>query len=360
MVEIYKHFSSNQTAMSSHTKQCLAEINKSINSIKPVLEQIDSLEIPSAGLPLLTSKSNTLSQYIHHLALLSTFRLQKSSIQSRGAAQIQSGDIVDDLIKQRIVHDKTRALQSKLRYRIDKLIGAASGEAVQDSTSIDPLAFKPNPSALIDKRRNEPDEPDEDGAEHSGVYKPPKLAAVPYTDPEKAPRKDKKVIPQAILPELVGGMDVTQQSSTGLGTVPSKLSSKRARELQHINDYEEENFTRLVQNRKEGNRRLRDEADIALGGGGVLKGRRVGGLDGEFDDVLRAVDSKPKKSGNKTPIYDELDKMAKKGSALDRAKAVNSKRPHSDNSDIHSSNAKRGRFDRQVGDAARKQKKRRG
>lgn len=339
----------------TNVKQSLAIINQSINSVKGVLDDLNSAQLPSDGLPILTAKSHTLTQYIHDLVQLTSLRLNKSSIQARGASEIQSGDIVDDLIKSRIVHEKTRNLQSKLRYRIDKLMKAASGDSTDDHDTIDPLAFKPNPSALLNKHTKSDNREDDDEDTKDGVYRPPKLAAVPYTDPEKGPRKDKKVIPQAILPELVGGMDVTQQSSTGLGTVPSKLSSKRARELQHMNDYEEENFTRLVQNRKDGNRRLRDEADVALGGGGVLKGRRVGGLDGEFDDVLRAVDSRPKgKSGSRAPIYDELDKLAKKGSVLDRA----SKRPRTDGS-IQSSINKRGRFDRQVGDAARKQKKQR-
>ncbi|TIA88521.1 hypothetical protein E3P99_02548 [Wallemia hederae] len=340
----------------------LATIKQSIESVKGVVDALNDLEIPSEGLPLLTTKCHTLTQYIHDLIHLSTLRLTKSSIQARGASEVQSGDVVDDLIKLRVIHEKTRNLQLKMRYRIDKLVKAGSGGGVddaQDEDTIDPLAFKPNPSALLSKHKqnaNREEEEDEEDTQ-DGVYRPPKLAAVPYTDPESVRKDKKKVIPQAILPELMGGMDVTQQSNTGLGTVPNKLSSRRARELQHMNDYEEDNFMRLVHNKKENNRRLRDEADVALGGGGVLKGRRVGGLDGEFDDVLRAVDSRPKKGGNRAPIYDELDKMAKKASVKDRASA---KRAHGDQGNtIDSSSSKRGRFDRQVGDAARKQKKRR-
>ncbi|TIC01055.1 hypothetical protein E3Q17_01997 [Wallemia mellicola] len=204
---------------------------------------------------------------------------------------------------------------------IDKLVSAASG-AQEEQDSVDPLAFKPNPSALLNKNAKDDNGNENDEEENDGVYRPPKLAAVPYTDPEKTKKDKKKVIPAAILPELVGGNEVTMQSSSGLADVPSKLSSRRARELQHMQDYEEENFTRLVQNRKDANRRLRDEADIALGGSGVMRGRRVGGLDGEFDDVLRAVDSRPSKSKNgRAGIYDELDKLSKKSSALDKASA---------------------------------------
>lgn len=295
-----------------------------------------------------------MTQYIHDLIHLSTVRLGKSSIQARGASEIQSGDIVDDLIKLRVIHEKSRNLSTKMRYRIDKLVSAASG-AQEEQDSVDPLAFKPNPSALLNKNARD-DNDGEEEEENDGVYRPPKLAAVPYTDPEKTKKDKKKVIPAAILPELVGGNEVTMQSSSGLADVPSKLSSRRARELQHMQDYEEENFTRLVQNRKDSNRRLRDEADIALGGSGVMRGRRVGGLDGEFDDVLRAVDSRPSKSKNgRAGIYDELDKLSKKSSALDKASA---KRARGETANtIESASNKRGRFDRQVGDAARKSRK---
>ncbi|KAF8444688.1 hypothetical protein L210DRAFT_3530569 [Boletus edulis BED1] len=68
------------------------------------------------------------------------------------------------------------------------------------------------------------------------------------------------------------------------------LASGRAREIQRMTEFEEDNFTRLIMKKKEAQRRRRDEEDLALGGTGSSHGRRRGrGLEDEFEDVLRSV-----------------------------------------------------------------------
>lgn len=345
-------------------QQSLKNIKQSVESVKSVLESLEDFELKPNGLDIINVKCQNLAEYLQKLTLLTSFRLTGSSVQSRNASEVQSGDLVDELIKLRVIHEKTRNLQSKMRYRIDKLLKSTNVTEENDNENnvddeddqIDPLAFKPNPSNLLSRGKEQQDDNDNNEDDNDGIYRPPKLAAVPYTNPEKGSKREKKnAIPAAILPELVGSNDVHQASTSGLGTVPSKQTSKRAKELARLQEYEEENMTRLVHNKKEANRRARDEADIALGGGGVLKGRRVGGLEGEFDDVLRAVNSNPSKSGNRSGVYDELNKLSKKSHAFDRAKQ---KRKSGDTpSTIASTSKKRGRFDRSVGDAARKKKK---
>lgn len=102
-------------------------------------------------------------------------------------------------------------------------------------------------------------------------------------------------------------------------------------------------MTRLLLNKKETNRRKRDEADIALGGmgGGHARG---GGLEEEFDDILRGVSrTKASKLGDG---YDELRRGGKKADALSRSRA----RTHSADDDAGSSGRpnKRGRFESAV------------
>ncbi|KAF8451000.1 hypothetical protein L210DRAFT_3521987 [Boletus edulis BED1] len=44
----------------------------------------------------------------------------------------------------------------------------------------------------------------------------------------------------------------------------SALTSGRAREIQRMTEFEEDNFTRLIMKKKEAQRRRRDEEDLAL------------------------------------------------------------------------------------------------
>lgn len=153
------------------------------------------------------------------------------------------------------------------------------------------MAFRPNPENLIDDAPSKSEEEDESGdAKGKEIYRPPKVAPMPYTE-GKTQSKRRAVVPAGLATLAnVHGRNPHAESTSGLGGAPS-LASSRAKELARMTEFEEENMTRLVMKKKEMRRRERDEAAIALGGTGLSKGRRRGdGLEGEFHDVLRAVD----------------------------------------------------------------------
>lgn len=188
----------------------------------------------------------------------------------------------------------------------------------------DPLAFKPNPADLLNQEMSEDEDEDggrdDDAADRDGIYRPPKLAPVPYTEQPKG--KDKKragPVPTALshLARLDPSMPHLE-STSGLGSTPA-LMSKRAQELQRMVEFEEENFTRLVMKKKEMRKRKQDEANIALGGIGE-GGRhgRGGGLEDEFSDILRSVGRS--KSGIVGDGYEELRQKGKKDSVLARSR----------------------------------------
>lgn len=53
------------------------------------------------------------------------------------------------LIEARTVLDKTRPLEKKMRYQLDKLLAATTTSfATGNATSEDPLTYRPDPSAL--------------------------------------------------------------------------------------------------------------------------------------------------------------------------------------------------------------------
>ena len=167
---------------------------------------------------------------------------------------------------------------------------------------IDPLAFKPNPQALMNQdasSSSEDGDSDEDSdsninkKQHRNsspeIYRPPKLVPMPYTDASASKSKRRTAVPTALTQITALAHNPHLESTTGTGTAPPTLQSTRARELARMTEFEEENFTRLVMKKSEAKRRRRDEADIALGGtgaSGAHRARRAGaGLEDEFADV---------------------------------------------------------------------------
>ncbi|KAF8141234.1 hypothetical protein EV363DRAFT_1088155, partial [Boletus edulis] len=92
------------------------------------------------------------------------------------------------------------------------------------------------------------------------------------------------------------------------------LASGRAREIQRMAEFEEDNFTWLMMKKKEAQRRRRGEEDLALGRTGSSHGRRGGrGLD-----VLRSVGrTKASAIGDG---YEELRQKGKKADAFSRSR----------------------------------------
>lgn len=184
----------------------------------------------------------------------------------------------------------------------------------------DPLAFRPNPGNFADDAGSMNEGGSEkDEEEPTGVYKPPRLAPVPYTESSKKDKSHRAPIPTAL--SSLAHMDTSapyQEKTTGL-SVSTSLASSRARELQRMTEFEEENMTRLVMNKKESRRRTRDEADIALGGTGIgVRGRQRGGLEDEFRDILSSVGKK--RNEGRGDGYEELRARGKRKEMFERAK----------------------------------------
>jgi len=228
------------------------------------------------------------------------------------------------MVEGRIVLEKIKALEGRMRYQIEKLVRVAeeapsSGQNVID----DPLAFRPNPQNLInnDAEGSVDDEDEDDGnaQDRDGIYRPPRLAAMPYTEPKRDKKARRAPIPNALSSLLHQDPSKPHvESTSGLGSMPS-LSSNRAREIHRMNEFEEENFTRLVMKKKDMKRRKKDEEDIALGGSGGISGRRRGGgFEDEFGDVLRSVGRS--KVGVVGDGYEELRRKGRKKEVLERSR----------------------------------------
>ena len=118
------------------------------------------------------------------------------------------------------------------------------------------------------------------------MYRPPRVAAVPYNPVSRRERKA-----PALLSEFATSIDGAPvvETTAGLSTVANRsnsTSAKRAAELERIQQFEHDNMTRLVTSKREAKRRREDEAALALGYGVGRSANRQNGLEAELDGVL--------------------------------------------------------------------------
>src|SRR5712672_3486201 len=92
--------------------------------------------------------------------------------------------------------------------------------------SPDPLAFRPNPEALMGGGGG-PDENDEQGSDAAsadGIYRPPRLAPMPYIEPTSKEARARRARPAPHALASLAYLDPERpfmESATGLGIVPS-------------------------------------------------------------------------------------------------------------------------------------------
>jgi len=144
---------------------------------------------------------------------------------------------------------------------------------------------------MLDGRSDSGNESDY-GDTPGGVYRPPRVAAMPYTEGPAKGKKDKtkKSLPSHMLADLSTTLSANtpyHESTSGLSTtVDPTLQSGTARHLQQVEQYETDNFTRLRMSKKDAKKRRAEEEEVAFGGLGAGKGRRLGGFGAELDDLL--------------------------------------------------------------------------
>ncbi|KAG1849146.1 hypothetical protein DFJ58DRAFT_704798 [Suillus subalutaceus] len=309
----------------------MASVRESMQSLKQKLKTADDMDMKD-GISLLSLKHHLLLSYLQSLVLLSARRATGDSLTERTSASSPfstvdreargsgAGDLVDSMIEGRVVLEKIKVLESRMRYQIEKLVRVAEEVPSGKDVVEDPLAFRPNPQNLVDNEQHSNE--DQDGrSDVEDIYRPPKLAPMPYTEAAADKRSKRQPVPKALSTLL--HQDPSRphvEGTSGLGSMPS-LASDRAREIQRIKDFEEENFTRLVMKKKDARRRRKDEEDLALGGTGAGKGRKRGrGLEDEFADVLHSVGRT--KTGVLGDGYEELRQRGKKADALSRSRTT--------------------------------------
>ncbi|ENN75239.1 hypothetical protein YQE_08248, partial [Dendroctonus ponderosae] len=197
------------------------------------------------GLSFLEVKYNMLLSYLINLTYVV---LRKCS-----GEPIEGHPCIDRLIEIRTVMEKMRPIDHKLKYQIDKLVK----NAVTGTSSDDPSTFKANPLNLATQEGYEnSDSESSDESENgktektkTGIYVPPKLSAVHYTETDSAQKKAKrlqeknrKMMSSSIMHDIMDEYLDTPTEVSHEGSMNRAAISKEQKERE---EYEEEYFTRL-------------------------------------------------------------------------------------------------------------------
>eukprot|EP00698_Gefionella_okellyi_P022562 TRINITY_DN7498_c0_g1_i1.p1 TRINITY_DN7498_c0_g1~~TRINITY_DN7498_c0_g1_i1.p1 ORF type:complete len:543 (+),score=183.80 TRINITY_DN7498_c0_g1_i1:53-1681(+) len=219
--------------------------------IEPAKQKAASGELSTAGgISYLDAKYFTLLSYITNI---SYFLLRKAH-----GLPVKDHPVMETLARLRVILEKLRPLDKKLKYQLDKLLKMASdGEAKQQAAAED-LSFKPRPDEMVAKA--------DDEQVDAGVYKPPKLHAVPYDQDEKTSdkkqrlrdEKRKRVTERELARDL---RNEVSERPEELVDNPFALSDEDEGERAK---YEESMFTRLQRNKKESKKKRTGTIDDAF------------------------------------------------------------------------------------------------
>ncbi|KAG2224073.1 hypothetical protein INT45_004954 [Circinella minor] len=256
-------------------KDLKSKVTELKTQLKPIIQKYHDGEIKtSKGVSFLEVKYQLMVQYITELAFYVHLKLS--------GKQIENHPVVDSLVELRVILDKMKPIENKLKYQIDKLVRTAvMGTQKQPEVgNQDPLAFKPNPMNLVarDEEGGEEEEGEEGEEEDkTGVYRPPKLAPVVY-DEHKGRKskyeKDQERLRERssrsrVIRDLMADMNDTPEEVDATGGVNEGMGygERFDRQIQEKDEYEENNYVRLSVTRKEkqrmkSNKRYRFETEF--------------------------------------------------------------------------------------------------
>lgn len=193
------------------------------------------------GLSFLEMKYNMLLSYLINLSFIV---LRKCS-----GEKIDGDPCIDRLIEIRTVLEKIRPIDHKLKYQIDKLVKTA----VTGGSENDPTVFKANPDNLAAKLEESDDSEDSESNQvktekKSGVYVPPKLSAVHYTDDsalERNKKSEERSKRHALSSSIMQDLREEYLDTPVEITQGSRAQQMLSRQQQVRQEYEENYLTRL-------------------------------------------------------------------------------------------------------------------
>ncbi|KAF8819615.1 Sas10 C-terminal domain-containing protein [Cardiosporidium cionae] len=255
--------------------------------IRPLLEKMDYLKgvLTEEGHSFLHTKNQL---FIGYLTYLSYYILLKCNGHS-----VKNHPVIQRLVEFRLIMEKMKPIEQKLRYQIDRLLDLA--ETSQQNPTI---VLKPRPGALVNVDDDNEGEEEESKILSSSetpavaVYKAPKLLPVEYTSQHisEAEKAEKESERQKIRlrrsemvhfmreeltdePEEMGGFD--SHTILSKGKNEKYMAALRQKQMDR-EKFEEENLLRLPTTKKDKKERMALAKQPKRSIGGSMLGDLVG------------------------------------------------------------------------------------
>ncbi|KAL0274309.1 UNVERIFIED_CONTAM: hypothetical protein PYX00_006761 [Menopon gallinae] len=206
---------------------------------------------------LSTAKGLSFLEVKYHMLLSYLINLTYVVLRKCTGEPIEADPAIDRLVELRTVLEKTRPIDQKLKYQVDKLVKAAVTGATSQN---DPTNFKAKPGNMLSKLDSDnysSEEENTSGEESSkkanvekkGKYIPPKLAAVPYEGDNTLEEREQKQLERAKKRALNSSM-IQELKEEYLDTPldvahDSTFRMETSKQYKARQEYEENYFTRL-------------------------------------------------------------------------------------------------------------------
>ncbi|CAI5741994.1 unnamed protein product [Hyaloperonospora brassicae] len=272
-------------------------------------------ELPTdSGMTFLQVKNHALLTYTKLELFFALLKLEEPG-------KVRDHPVFKELVRYRTLLERVRPLDRKMKYQVDKMLKVAlSGCNDLDES----LSYAPNPEQLAADGAQDDDEDGDDGgaSTNDGIYRAPRLAAVPYEEEERAhvkqakkdERNRKRLQKSTILAELREEFSERPVEIQASGA--NAVDKETAREESEKKDFEESRFVRVVTSRKDKIRKRQRET-------AANRADKVGLIDNfaSVQDILSLDKTKhripiprePKKVGGKTGgIFSHVDAPTEK------------------------------------------------
>lgn len=155
-------------------KERLAHLQGTLQPLMATLKGMPTSE----GLSFLQVKYQLLTAYCTNVAFYMRLKF--------AGQPVDSHPVLTKLVRFRLLLEKLRPLEQKLRYQVDRLLKAAAGQV--DAADED-TRFKPNPDALLPAGA---EDGDSDGTGADGVYRAPKITPMHFPEADDAAARKAK------------------------------------------------------------------------------------------------------------------------------------------------------------------------
>ncbi|OMH85932.1 Peptidyl-prolyl cis-trans isomerase pin1 [Zancudomyces culisetae] len=225
---------------------------------------------------------------------LSDGELRLFSLLKVGGKEVKQ-EVIEDLIENRIVLEKIRPIEQKLRYQMDRLIRAAinkeeehgerktqeekikanpnaPSEEDDDDDEKNELNYKPKLGNLVSSSTKDTGKvarPGREDVEKGKYYQPPKLIPTKYEEQKGKKQRHKevssRVISELLEDEYYSKLPETTTSAGTANTIGVATSAKAEHHRKELVNYEEDYLIRMTVNKKDkkmlkqGYKRLDDE-----------------------------------------------------------------------------------------------------